>query len=156
MKKISSGLTFFYKRVFPIAWLGFIVIYEFVVLGCLFMNKMPMEKGIIFMVLPLLMFIAGLCFFSKLFWNLMDEVYYDEMSLLIKNGNESICIPFCEIKEINYKNSRPPRIEVILNKKTVMGNALYFVPPVRIIAFSKHPDIEAFFEKLRNSNVTTV
>ena len=158
MEKISSRFTLCHKRIFPIMWLSLAVILELVTIICV--NKLQgSDQRTFFIMMPIFLFILGIFMFYKLLFCLFDEVYYDEQSLLMKNGAKEIRINFCDIKEINYLYSFIPRIEVVLNCETEFGKALYFSPPRRIFfPLIRHPDVVKFFEnftKYRYSSVLT-
>ncbi len=78
MERISSGQTFFMKRVFPILWLGIIGIGAAVAIMAPFSHPAVAARGgpppVVFMFFPVLMLIIGVVLFRKLLWDLADSV----------------------------------------------------------------------------------
>jgi hypothetical protein len=73
MKRLSSKMTFFYKRVFPTLWFGFLAIF---VLSSLFAgSKRDVTNLLPFMVIPVFMAVFGYFIMKKLFFDLFDEVW---------------------------------------------------------------------------------
>lgn len=153
MKKISSDFTFFYKRIFPITWLGIVALFELVGIAVLFISNTPINgKVVLFITVPVLLFVLGFYLFFNLVFHLIDEVYFDDASLLLVNRNRKTRILFSDIEEISYQTNRPQRIEVILYEEDKkLGKTLYFIPPTKLLSFQKHPDIERLFEKFKES-----
>ncbi|MCX5848549.1 MAG: hypothetical protein NTW65_03780, partial [Deltaproteobacteria bacterium] len=79
MKKLSSGSIFFYKRIFPAIWFGFIV---FFILTGLFANRKNNSSDIMIFVVPVLMAVVGYFVMKNLVFDLIDEVYDEGLSLL--------------------------------------------------------------------------
>jgi hypothetical protein len=96
MKKISSKGTFYYKRIFPAIWFGFLAIFIVIsFIGGAFDKgpKLPL------LIIPLIMAVFGYFFMKKLVFDLIDEVF-DEGSgyLLVKNNNTEERIDYQNIK----------------------------------------------------------
>ncbi|MBL8267543.1 MAG: hypothetical protein JNL55_14210, partial [Steroidobacter sp.] len=93
MKKISSGFTFFHKKIFPLFWFGFIAVFV--------ANVWTLGKGLpkdpMFIAVPIIMLLIGFVILKKLVWDLMDEVYDGGDYLLVKNRGEEERIPLSNI-----------------------------------------------------------
>ena len=151
MKKISSNSTFFWKRIFPALWLGVIAVSLFASIVSVILEPQNLQsEAILPILIPVFLLSFGILFFYYLLFCLLDEVFYDDDSLLVVNKGKKTRIPFDEIQNIRYDRSRPPRIEVTLYcEDRELGKTLYFAAPVNkdLFTFKRHPDVEEFFEK---------
>src|SRR4051812_44305630 len=84
MKKISRGSTVFYKKLFPLMWLGFMVLF---LCGALSRGDFKNEN-LIFLIVPCIAGVLGFFLMKKFLWDLMDEVYDGGDFLLVKNRDE--------------------------------------------------------------------
>lgn len=124
MTKISSGRTWFHKRVFPVLWFGII---GAVVAGALISGAF--EKAPVALVAPVVMAIFGYFLMRKLVWDLVDEVYDGGDYLLVKNGGKEERIPLSNIMNVNASTLvNPPRITLRLVKRGRFGNEVSFSP----------------------------
>jgi len=145
MRRISSGSTFFYKRVFPIIWFGMIGIFLFAaIVGAI--------KGVepAFVVVPLaVMAIAGRFVFKKLLFDLVDEVWDDGDALVVRNKGYEERILLSEI--INVSDSfmtNPPRITLTVRQPARFGKEITFMPPTRFLSFLRHPIARELIERV--------
>ena len=126
MKKISCRTTFYQKKLFPLVFIGF-GIYAMIVGG-------TGESGHPFFILLFLLIITLIIFAHiqfKVFF-LMDEVFDDGDSLLLRNSGKEVRIPLQEIENICYpkKNnyySRLEQVELTLKHPTEFGTEIYFL-----------------------------
>lgn len=132
MKKISSGTTVIYKRLFPLLWFG--------MLG--FFVLMALRDGVLqkgqwtFVVVPVFMAGIGLAMMKQLFWDLVDEVHDGGDYLLIRKGDEQERVPLKNIMNVSattYMN--PPRVTLRLVNPGKFGSEVTFTP-VRKMSFS--------------------
>jgi hypothetical protein len=124
MTKISSGLTFFNKKVFPALWFGFLAF--FLVTATL---TGIVEKAPVSVVIPVFMAVIGFFVMKKLVWNLADEVYDCGDFLLVRNRGEEDRVPLSNVMNVNastYVN--PPRITLRLVTPGRFGNEVAFSP----------------------------
>ncbi|MDB5922568.1 MAG: hypothetical protein JWN13_1504 [Betaproteobacteria bacterium] len=124
MTKISSGLTFFNKKVFPALWFGFLAF--FLVTATL---AGIVEKAPVSVVIPVFMAVIGFFVMKKLVWNLADEVYDCGDFLLVRNRGEEDRVPLSNVMNVNastYVN--PPRITLKLVTPGRFGNEVAFSP----------------------------
>jgi len=77
MRRISSRATFFYKRVSPIIWFGFIAL--FIVLPLLVGGRTG------HFIVPIVMAVVGPFFMKKLIFDLVDEVWDAGDALVVRN-----------------------------------------------------------------------
>jgi len=130
MRRISSYWTFFYKRVFPVLWFGFLVV--FVGIGVV------SGQGPFVVIVPIAMIGFGYFIMHKLVFDLVDEVCDDGDALVVKNRGQEQRIALADIKNVNYSPFvSPPRVTVSLRRPTVFGEKITFCAPVRLVRFPK-------------------
>lgn len=123
MKKISSGTTMYYKKIFPVIWFGFLAL--FVITG---VASGAMTRDLSFILIPLVMAGFGYVFMKKLLWDLADEVFEDGDTLLVKQGGDQERIPLSNIMNVSIGNSSPRRITLRLRNPGRFGNEVTFAP----------------------------
>ena len=146
MKKLTAKTTFFYKKVFPVFWFGFLAV--FVCLG-LFSMRSKDGPGIVVLVPPMVMAVIGYFIMKKLVWDLIDEVYDEGSSLLFRNGGQEVRVNLKDIKNVSYSTlTNPPRVTLSIRYRTALGNELSFSPPANWIPFKKNEDIEGLIDRI--------
>ena len=82
MQRISSRMTFFTKRVFPMAWFGFLVVWVVaVVMSRGGSRPIPVE----ILLIPAVMVVFGYFIMKKLVFDLVDEVWDAGSELIVRN-----------------------------------------------------------------------
>jgi hypothetical protein len=81
MRRVSSKMTFFYKRVFPVFWFGFLIL--FIAIPLFVGGARNAATPFPFLVVPLIMIVFGFFIIKKLMFDLVDEVWEDGETLLI-------------------------------------------------------------------------
>lgn len=146
MKKLSSKSTFFYKRIFPAIWFGFII---FFILTALFVDRRDSNADVMIFVVPVFMAVIGYFIMKNLVFDLMDEVYDEGSSLLFKNKGRTVRVNLTDIKNVSYSVMvNPPRVTISLRHKTEFGDELSFSPPAGLIPFKKNPDIKELIDRI--------
>jgi hypothetical protein len=147
MKRISSSWTFFYKRVFPIFWFGFCaVLLTLPLLGLPISGRAPPGPIIL---APAVMIVFGFVIMRKLIFDLMDEVWDDGDSLLVKNRGEEQRVALADIKNVNYTPMiSPPRVVLSLRRNTAFGDQVAFCAPVRFVPFASSPIITDLINRI--------
>jgi hypothetical protein len=146
MHRISSRSTFFYKRVFPLIWFGFLV----------FMIAIPLTAkntrghfSIFFFLPPAFMAAIGYFIFKKLIFDLADEVTDAGDALIVRFGSEQQRIPLSEIMNISYSYmTNPPRVTLTLRTPSQFGKEVSFSPPTRFVPFAKSPIVADLIERV--------
>lgn len=141
MKRISSGQTFFYKKIFPLIWFGFLAVFVAVALST---GERPEERWP-FIVVPILMIAFGIPLMKKVLWDLADEVQDGGDFLLIRKGGDEERVPLSNIMNVSAStNMNPPRVTLRLVKPGKFGSEVSFSPPSRFSfnPFAKHPIVE--------------
>jgi hypothetical protein len=76
MRRISSKTTFWYKRVFPAIWVGFLLIFIGIAVSGAG-SRGDLSSMAPFVIGPLAMIGFGFVFMKKLVFDLVDEVWDD-------------------------------------------------------------------------------
>jgi len=146
MKNLLSKATFFYKRIFPVFWFGFLGV--FLCVG-LFTNASGNGPSLMFLVVPIGMAVFGYFIMKKLVWDLIDEVYDEGTRLLFRNGGKEVRVSLKEIKNVSYSTmTNPQRVTLSTRYKTDLGDELTFSPPASWVPFKKNADIERLIDRI--------
>jgi hypothetical protein len=149
MKRISSSWTFFYKRVFPAIWFGFLLL--FIILPLLGIRGSPPHPPLPlpFFIFPIVMMIFGYFFMRKLVFDLADQVWDDGDSLLVRNRGEEQRVALADIKNVNYTPfMHPARVVLSLRRNTALGDQIAFCAPMRFVPFSSSPVIVNLIDRI--------
>ena len=133
MERISSGQTFFMKRVFPILWLGIIGIGAAVAIMAPLSHPVGASRGgpppVVFMFFPVLMLIIGVVLFRKLLWDLADSVDESRDFLLVRRGSIEQRVAFTNVLNISMSQfTNPPRLTLRLRTAGPLGDEIVFIP----------------------------
>jgi hypothetical protein len=143
MPLISSKMTFFYKRIFPIIWFGSMAIFA------LFVLLTGPDQDLSALIVPVLMAIIGYWFMKKLVFNLADQVFDVGDALLVRNGDREERIALADIKNVNYSPYiNPPQVTLSLRRPTVFGDTIAFCAPFRIMPLSSSPIIDRLVDRV--------
>ena len=147
MKRISSSWTFFYKRVFPIIWFGFCLVFLVLpLLGVPISGRSPPGP---FFIAPAVMIVVGVLIIRKLIFDLVDQVWDEGDSLLIRNRGEEQRVALADIKNVNYTPFvSPPRVVLSLRHNTAFGDQIAFCAPVRLVPFASSPVITDLINRI--------
>ncbi|HEY1747493.1 MAG TPA: hypothetical protein VGG11_12130 [Xanthobacteraceae bacterium] len=146
MRRISSKMTFFFKRVIPVLWFGFLILFVAIPLVSS-RGQIPLQLP--FLIVPIAMGIFGYFLLKKTILNLVDEVWDDGDTLLIKNGGRDGRVALRDIKNLSYSTFvHPARITLAMRQPTSFGDEIGFIPPVYFTLFSKSPVINDLIERI--------
>jgi hypothetical protein len=147
MKQISSRLTFFYKRVFPIFWFGFLTL--FMIAPAVIAWNTGQAPQPMFLIVPIFMMVFGYFMMKKLVFNLVDEVFDAGDALLVKNGSLEEQILLADISNISYAQMmNPPQVTLSLRKPTSFGEKVTFCAPTRLVPFATSPVIDDLMRRV--------
>ena len=133
MPLISSKMTFFYKRIYPVIWFGILAAF---LLIALLISNVP------FLIVTALLAITSYQFMKKMAFDLVDEVFDVGYALLVRNGGREERIALADIKNVNFlPYISPPRVTLSLRRPSVFGDTIVFCAPTRMRPLS-------FIEKL--------
>ena len=145
MTLISSRMTFYSKRVFPVIWFGFLAV--FILTAVAASGGRGFQPA--FLIIPLFMAVFGFFLFKKLVFDLVDEVWDAGTELVIKNKGQIERIPLSNIMNVSYMNlSNPPRVTLTLRTPGLLGKEVTFSPPVRWIPFARSPIVDQLIERI--------
>ena len=131
MRRLSSSSTFFYKRIFPVLWFGFLLVFLAIALwGTLYPQASARPQPVVsFLLMPLLMAGIGFLVFRKLIFDLVDEVWLDGDWLVVKNRDEQRRVALSDVMNVNATTmTNPRRITVMLRTDTRYGRSFSFMP----------------------------
>jgi hypothetical protein len=140
-------MTFFYKRVFPIFWFGFLTLFIIGpgVIAWTSGNAPPP----MFFAVPVVMMVVGFVIMKKLVFNLVDQVLDAGDALLVKNGTQQEQIPLSDIINVSYAQlANPPRVTLSLRQPTSFGDKVTFCAPTRLMPFATSPVIDDLIKRV--------
>lgn len=146
MTRLSSRWTFFYKRLFPVIWFGFIAL--FVLLPWLVGHRTPGPPLPVF-IFPFVMAGVGYLLFRRLLFDLVDEMWDDGDALVARNGGVEQRIPLQTIVNVGFSTmTRPERVTLRLREPGPLGPEVTFMPPSRFMPFTRNPIIDELIERV--------
>jgi hypothetical protein len=141
--RLSSRATFFYKRVFPFTFVGFVLVFAAIPLFDVF-NANPYSL-LPFIVVPAVLLAGHYFIMKKLVLDLVDEVFEQGGTLLVRNGGREDRIALTDIINVNYNTfMSPPRVTLSLRKPSLFGSQVSFCAPLRFNPFATSPVIDKF------------
>ncbi len=145
METISSGQTFYMKRVFPFFWFGFIAFF-FITASLSGAWKQPMFLG-----MPLIMAAFGFFLFRKLLWDLADEVQDGGDFLRVRRGAIEERVELSNVMNVSMSQfSNPRRLTLRLRRPGNLGEEISFIPksPFQLNPFARNPVAERLIERV--------
>ena len=125
MRRISSGMTKFYKRVFPVLFFGILIV---AFAGALSSKEIGGEQWIVLLI-PIAMFLVFFFVMKHLIWDLADEVHDTGDALLVTKGGEQERIPLTNIMNVSATLMiNPPRVTLRLVHTSKFGDEITFSP----------------------------
>lgn len=147
MKRISSKWTFFYKRVFPVFWFGFIAF--FALSALLLRHGGSWEPLFPFLIGPVVLATFGYVLFRKLLFDLIDEVWDDNDALVVKNSGIEERVALKNIINVGFSTmTNPQRITLTLREPGRFGKEFTFIPPGRLLPFARSPIVAELIERV--------
>jgi hypothetical protein len=147
MRRISSRTTFLYKRVFPVAWFGFFLIFiAGIVLPVWSSGRYP---PLPFFIVPVVVFGTIFVVMKKLVFDLVDEVLDAGDALIVRNRGQEERIAFSDIINVNYTPFvSPPRVVLSLRRPSIFGSQVAFCAPIRLVPFSTSPIVDELIQRI--------
>jgi hypothetical protein len=150
MKRISSNWTFFYKRIYPLFWLGFLALFVMTDLLASRANAVPVPVVIV----PAVMAVIGFMVFRQMFFNLADEVWDDGDALIVRNAGTEERVMLRNIINIGYTAiSNPQRVTLTLREPGILGKEIAFISPRRAMFFGRSPLIDELIERVDRARI---
>jgi hypothetical protein len=146
MARLSSRWTFFYKRLFPVFWFGFIALFVLVPWITRQQMRGPPLPVLIF---PVVMTVFGYLLFRRLLFDLIDELWDDGDALVARNGGVEQRIPLQTIMNVGFSTmTRPERVTLRLREPGPLGQEVTFMPLSRFMPFTRNPIIDELIERV--------
>src|SRR3974377_1359228 len=109
MPLMSSKITFFYKRIFPVIWFGFLAV--FFLVGLVKSLAGDPISNLPSLIVPVAMAIVGYQIMKKMAFNLVDEVFDLGDALLVRSGGQEERIALADIKNFKFvPYMSPPQV----------------------------------------------
>ena len=131
MRRLSSSSTYFYKRIFPVLWFGFLLVF----LAMAWWGTqhartfVQPEQTVPFLLMPVFMAGVGFFIYRKLIHDLVDEVWLDGDWLVVKNRDEQRRVALSDVMNVNASTmTNPRRITVMLRTDSRFGRNITFMP----------------------------
>jgi uncharacterized membrane protein len=141
MQRLSSKSTPFHKRVVPAMMVGVLLV--LVLIGAVGGWSGPKSPPPLFFVIAALGLAAGFVYVRKLVLDLVDEVWEDGDTLVVRNKGEEDRIRLSDIINVSYSPvGNPPRVTLSLRTPSRFGDRVSFAGPVTVIPFTESPLIE--------------
>jgi hypothetical protein len=149
MTRISSKRTFFYKRIFPVLWFGFLAIF---VLTAYLPGRRTHVEAMPMLIVPVVMAVIGYRLFRRLLFDLVDEVWDAGDALIVKNDATEERVALSNIINIGYSSlTNPERVTLTLRDGGTFGKEITFMPMPRPFSFrwlSRNPIIDELIERV--------
>jgi hypothetical protein len=147
MRRISSSATFFYKRIFPVIWFGFLLIF---MAGAAISGSRSRDFPFVpFLIMPAVMIVFGYVIMKWLVFDLVDEVLDAGDALLIRNGSQQEQVPLSDIMNVSYSQFvNPPRVTLSLRNPGAFGAKVSFCPPSRFVPFATSLFVDELIERI--------
>jgi hypothetical protein len=149
MNRISSKVTFFQKRIFPVFWFGFLAV--FVAVGIF---SGVARSNPVFLVVPCAMAIFGYALMRFLLWDLADEVTDYGSYLLVRRGSVEDRVDLANIMNISSSVLvNPPRVTLRLISPGKLGKEIVFSPirPFTLNPFARNAIVEDLIERVHRA-----
>ena len=141
MKRISSKWTFFYKRIFPVVMLGFLILFVTAALATQRSANPP--PAALFLLVAVFMAVVGFFIFRKLIFDLVDEVWDAGDALVVRNKGQEERILLPNIVNIGYTLFvNPPRVTLWLRTPGLFGDKVSFCPWAGYAPFAVSPIVD--------------
>ena len=133
MTRISSGQTFFIKRIFLCLWLGFVAVgLAVAVFAPAAVAKNPavhVPPPYFFLFVPFMMLVLGVLLFRKLLWDLADSVDDARDYLLVRRGSIEQRVMLANVMNVSMSQfTNPPRLTLRLRQPGPLGDEIVFIP----------------------------
>jgi hypothetical protein len=149
MRRISSKTTFFYKRVFPAIWFGFLVIFMASPFVAPLIGESTSGSPMAFLLVPAFLIVFGFFSMKKLVFDLVDEVLDAGDALVVRNGHLEERVALSDITNVgDAQFMNPPRVTLSLRNPGMFGDRVSFCAPVSLMPFSTSPIIDELIKRI--------
>ena len=147
MPLMSSRMTFFYKRIFPVIWFGFLAVF-FLLALIQGLAADSLAFFLPFLVVPVVLAIVGYQFMKRMAFNLVDEVFDLGDALLVRSGGQEERIALADIKNVNFFPYMSPQVTLSLRRPSAFGDTVVFCAPMRMMSLSPNPTIVKLIDRI--------
>ena len=149
MRRISSKTTFYFKRIFPVCWFGFLALFMIAPLVAPLLGGSTSDLPIQIVLIPAGLMIFGYFLMRKLVFDLVDEVWDAGDVLVLKNGHQEERVALSDIMNVSYSQFvNPPRVTLYLRIPSMFGDRVSFSPPVSFVSFWTSPIAEDLIKRV--------
>ena len=146
MERISSGQTFFIKRIFPAFWLGIVGLFAIGGIASGEAWKQPQ-----FIAMPVIMVVFGFFLFRKLVWDIADDVRDGGSFLLVRKGSVEERVSLDNVMNVSVSQfSKPRRLSLRLRRPGKLGDEIVFIPKstFQLNPFARNPVAEKLMARV--------
>lgn len=154
MQQLSSRLTIFTKHVLP--WI-LLTLYLLLPLILAAAGQIPVNGGFAVAAVGLMMLAGPICFFvfRFMFRKVVDEVWLDADSLVIRNAGREYRVPLRNCINVSCSShTSPPLITVTLREPCESGDELVFAAPIFLNPFAIHPVAKTLIGRIDDARPT--
>lgn len=127
---LSSEMTLFHKKIFPIFWCGFLIC---IILGTGISSAQRGEVPPAHLLVLLVILVLGYFVIKTLAFDLADEVREAGDELIVTFDGHQTRIPFDQISHVSKPSfSNPRRITFTLSEPSPLGSKIAFCPASHI------------------------
>jgi hypothetical protein len=149
MKKISSEKTLLHKTVIPVFMLGIAALMLAIMVGVMIRDREINFAVIGFIGLAMVYVYTE---YRKRSVGLIDEVWDDGESLLLRNDGQEERIPITNILKLKYGGlGNAQFVTLTLREPCRFGKEIRFVPPRKLFQFFKNPLIVDLARRVKNA-----
>jgi hypothetical protein len=137
-------MTFWYQRIFPGFWFGFLILWTMLATIPSGRDRPP----VIVFLIPVFMAFYGYFLMRWLVFPLADEVFLDQGEVIVRKGGKEIRFGVTHIINVNSSIMiNPERITLTLREESELGREIVFCPKHRFHLFRVHPIAEELISK---------
>jgi hypothetical protein len=137
-------MTFWYRRVFPVFWFGFLVLWTMFAMLLSGRDRPPL----VVLFVPAFMALFGYFLMRRLVFPLADEVFLDEDEVIVRKNGKEIRFGVRQIMNVDSSMMTSPEcITLTLREPSELGREIAFSPKYRFHLFSRHPIAEELIAK---------
>lgn len=146
LRRLSSSLTFFYKRVFPFCWFGFVAVFAGIMASVAKNGNAPPAPLLIG---PAIMAVVGTLIMKLLFWKNVDEVWDAGDALLVRDRGEEELIRLCDVTNVAWSQwTNPETVTLTLDVPSRLGDEVTFMLPTRWVPKGRHPVVTELIDRV--------
>lgn len=124
MTRISSRMTWVYKRAFPVLWIAILVV---ALIGILASGLARQEPAVV--VVPIVMAPIGFFLIRRFTSDLADEVHDGGDYLRVQYRGEEDRVALSNVMNVDSSpNAKPPRVTLTLISPSRFGSEIAFIP----------------------------